>query len=153
MRNRIDFKSFFQGFSCSRLPYFTDKEVQLIKDSADFFEINFYREFKIRTAEVWKEEMLSFKHDVDFAFLSGNESICNTRVEITTSAFGKLLEWLNNDYILPNVYIIENGFADIGKIANNEEIVDVNRIIYLRQHILQVMKAMQKGVNIRGYLI
>lgn len=82
MRNRIDFKSFFQGFSCSRLPYFTDKEVQLIKDAADFFEINFYREFKIRTAEVWKEEMLSFKHDVDFAFLSENESICNTRVEV-----------------------------------------------------------------------
>ncbi|KAL6444138.1 hypothetical protein ACFW04_001817 [Cataglyphis niger] len=152
MRNRIDFKSLFQGFSRSRLPYFTDKEVQLIKNSADFLGINFWREFKIRAEEKWKGEA-SFKHDADIAFLSENESICDTRTESTTSAFGKLLEWLNNNYILPDVYIIENGCADIGKIANNEEIMDINRIIYLRKHISQVMKAMQKGVNIRGYLI
>lgn len=69
------------------------------------------------------------------------------------SAFGKLLEWLDNNYILPDIYIIENGCADIGEIANNEEIMDINRIIYLRQYISQVMKAMQKGINIRGYLI
>ncbi|XP_029659460.1 myrosinase 1-like isoform X2 [Formica exsecta] len=152
MRNRIDFKSLFQGFSRSRLPYFTDKEVQLIKDSADFLGINFWREFKIRAEEIWKGEV-SFKHDADIAFLSESESIYNTRTEITMSAFGKLLEWLDNNYILPDVYIIENGCANIGEIANNEEIMDINRIIYLRQYISQVMKAMQKGINIRGYLI
>jgi len=40
--------------------------------------------------------------------------------------------------MLSEVYITEN--ADIGKIANGE-IVDVNRIIYLRQYISQIMKA------------
>lgn len=60
--------------------------------------------------------------------------------------------WITITYY-PKVYITENGYADIGKIANNGEIVDVNRIIYLRQHISQVMKAMPKGINIRGYLI
>lgn len=81
MRNRIDFKSLFQGFSRSRLPYFTDKEVQLIKDSADFLGINFWREFKIRAEEIWKGEV-SFKHDADIAFLSESESIYNTRTEV-----------------------------------------------------------------------
>lgn len=81
MRNRIDFKSLFQGFSRSRLPYFTDKEVQLIKNSADFLGINFCREFKIRAAEVWDKDTISFKHDADIAFLSESESVCNTCTE------------------------------------------------------------------------
>lgn len=80
MRNRIDFKSLFQGFSRSRLPYFTNKEVQLIKNSADFLGINFCGEFKIRTAEVW--DRVSFKYDVDIAFLLESENICNTCTEV-----------------------------------------------------------------------
>ncbi|EFN64606.1 Lactase-phlorizin hydrolase [Camponotus floridanus] len=153
MKNRINFKSLLQGFSRSRLRYFTDKEVQLIKNSADFLGINFCGEFKIRAAEVWDRDRISFKYDADIAFLLESENICNTGTEVTTSGFRKLLEWLDNNYILPDVYIIENACANIGEIANNEEMVDINRIIYFQQHILQVMKAMQKGVNIRGYLI
>lgn len=75
------------------------------------------------------------------------------RLQITTLGFRKLLEWLDSNYILPDVYVIENACTNIGEIANNEEIVNVNRTIYFQQHILQVIKAMQKGVNIRGYLI
>lgn len=61
--------------------------------------------------------------------------------QITALAIIKLLKQLNNHYMLPEVYTTENAYADIGKIANNGEIVDVNRIIYLRQYISQVMKA------------
>lgn len=70
-----------------------------------------------------------------------------------SSAFGKLLERLNNDYALPKLYIAENGYVDIEEIVTNGEIVDVNRIIYLPRHVSQVMKAMQKGIDIRGYSI
>lgn len=153
MKDRINFKSLLQGFSRSRLRDFTDKEMQLIKNSADFLGINFCGEFKIRATEVWDRDRISFKYDADIAFLLESENICNTRTEVTASGFRKLLEWLDNNYILPDVYIIENACANIGEIANNEEMVDINRIIYFQQHILQVMKAMQKGVNIRGYLI
>ncbi|KAG5323738.1 GBA3 glucosidase, partial [Acromyrmex heyeri] len=45
---------------------------------------------------------------------------------ITALAFIKLLKQLNNHYMLPEVYITENAYADIGKISNNGEIVDVN---------------------------
>lgn len=84
MRNRIDFKSLFQGFSRSRLPYFADKEVQLIKNSADFLGINFCGEFKIRAAEVWDRDRISFKYDADIAFLLESENICNTRTEVNS---------------------------------------------------------------------
>lgn len=87
-----------------------------------------------------------------------HESICVSQLydfnsRFAVSAFSKLLEWLNNHYILPEVYITDNDYADIGKIANNGEIVNVNRIIYFLQHISKVMKAMQKGINICSCLI
>lgn len=74
-------------------------------------------------------------------------------LQITSSALSKLLEWFNNEYTLPEIYITENGYADIGEIADNREIVDINRIIYLQRQISQVVEAMRKGINIRGYLI
>jgi len=51
-----------------------------------------------------------------------------------------------------HVYIIENGPISC-KLLTNGEIAHVNRIIYLPQHVSRVMKAMQKGIDIRGYSI
>lgn len=74
MRDRINFKSIYQGFSRSRLPYFTDKEMRFIKGSADFLGINFYGNIKVRSEEVW-EKKASFKHDADVEFISKNEKV------------------------------------------------------------------------------
>lgn len=60
MRDRINFKCLLQGFSCSRLPYFTDEEVRLVKGSADFLGINFYGEVKIRAVPVQWDGEVSF---------------------------------------------------------------------------------------------
>lgn len=54
---------------------------------------------------------------------------------------------LHNDYSLPDLWITANGYADFG--GN----IDWERVVYLREHIKVVLKAMQDGVNIQGYLV
>lgn len=81
MRDRVDFKSLFQGFSRSRLPYFTDEEVRLVKGSADFLGINFYGEIDIRSADSWTKGV-SFEHDADVAFVSQRKRASDTCTKV-----------------------------------------------------------------------
>lgn len=53
---------------------------------------------------------------------------------------------LNNDYILPQIYITANGYPDFG------DIYDVDRAAYHYDHISELLKIMKSGVDVRGYI-
>lgn len=57
-----------------------------------------------------------------------------------------MLKRLNDDYILPQVYITANGYADSG------EIHDVGRANYHYNHINELLKAIKSGVDVRAYI-
>lgn len=52
---------------------------------------------------------------------------------------------MNKDYH-PTIYITENGFPESG-------LEDKAKIAYLRGHLAEVLKAIQEGVDIRGYML
>ncbi|XOJ03126.1 6-phospho-beta-glucosidase [Paenibacillus polymyxa] len=49
------------------------------------------------------------------------------------------------------LFIVENGLGAIDKVEANDVINDDYRIDYLREHLLQVSKAIQDGVDLMGY--
>lgn len=53
---------------------------------------------------------------------------------------------LDNDYLLPEIWIT-NGYADY------DTNIDWGRVIYHCEHLKAVLKAMQDGIDIRGYLV
>ena len=62
--------------------------------------------------------------------------------EVCAPAFRRLLNRINRDYHLPPIYITENGIADVG---------DMKREKFIKDHLICVHKAIQEGVDVRGY--
>lgn len=115
MRDHIDELSEREGYSKSRLPKFTEEEVQLIKGTSDFFGLNHYTS-ELCTTMKW--EVVGPSHQLDVG------AHCETNPEWETAAsfwlkvvpwgLRKLLNWIRDEYNNPEVIITENGFSDLG---------------------------------------
>ena len=62
------------------------------------------------------------------------------------------LRQLYDRYEMP-IYVVENGFGCDDEINENGEIIDNYRIDYMRKHIEEMKKAVEEGVDCRGYLV
>lgn len=61
------------------------------------------------------------------------------------------LNWMSDRYPVP-LFIVENGFGAYDKIEEDGSIHDAYRIAYLKEHIMQMKKAVEEdGVNLLGY--
>ncbi|KAG7189308.1 hypothetical protein KM043_016965 [Ampulex compressa] len=144
MQDRIAFKSHVQKFLRSRLPRFTEKQLISLNEAADFVGINFNTNLRARGWQINLQNPPSFFDDFDahIYFATTTEKVKNI-----PQTFEQLLRRLHSDYTLPEIYIIENSYSDFVKNVYLNESFDY------RQHIRYVLKAMQAGVNIKGYLI
>jgi beta-glucosidase len=70
--------------------------------------------------------------------------------EIYPEAFTDLLLSLNRKYELPPVYITENGAAMADRIEDGV-VDDINRSQFFQDHLAAVNRAMEQGVDVRGY--
>lgn len=62
----------------------------------------------------------------------------------------ELLTQINRDYDLPPIFITENGYAGADSLDQGQ-VHDVERITYVRTHLEALQKAMEAGVDVRGY--
>jgi len=73
--------------------------------------------------------------------------------EVYPPGIYELLTRIHNDYQAPTLYITENGAAFADKVDENGEVNDQRRVNYLKEHFIQVHKAIDEGVKLRGYFI
>lgn len=64
-----------------------------------------------------------------------------------------LLLRLDNDCNKIDIIISENGAAFDDKIDENGNINDVKRMNYIKEHLIQAHKAIEEGVNLKGYYL
>lgn len=62
----------------------------------------------------------------------------------------ELLTQINRDYDLPPIFITENGYAGADSLDQGQ-VHDAERITYVRTHLEALQKAMEAGVDVRGY--
>jgi beta-glucosidase len=62
----------------------------------------------------------------------------------------KLLEWIDQRYDHPEIYITENGCALDDEIINGE-VQDPKRIKFYKEYLEECYKAIQNGVDLKGY--
>lgn len=121
------------------LPEIKSGDMALISQKLDFLGINSYSRTVIGAQGRVSPIAGSEYTDMDW--------------EVCAPAFRRMLNRINHDYILPPIYITENGAAFPDVVTAAGEIHDERRLDYLRQHFTQVRLAMQDGVDVRGYFV
>lgn len=63
-----------------------------------------------------------------------------------------LLQTMKNDYGNPAVYIAENGAAYDDAVGPDGQVHDAERVLFFREHLEAVGRAIAAGCNVKGYL-
>jgi beta-glucosidase len=124
-------------------PLVLDGDMQVISRDIDFLGINYYSRVNVRS---------DGQHGFVDAPLEGVE---RTQMgwEVYPQGLEDLLRQFKADHArLPPVCITENGMASDDRVVNGE-VNDTQRIAYLNNHFAAVARAIEAGVDVRGYFV
>ncbi|XP_047004240.1 myrosinase 1-like [Schistocerca americana] len=135
MRERVDANSEEEGRPRSRLPSFTQEEVEYIRGSADFFGLNHYRTYYVVNGA--NATSPSRAHD------SGTTAVSSG---FYSWGFRNLLNWIVNEYPGYRIIVTENGIGNTGGLN------DTDRIQYYTDYLTALLQAVNiDGVPVIGY--
>ena len=120
-------------------PVVKPRDMSLISQNLDFLGINYYT--RTVCSKNGPVERIPGSQYTDMGW------------EIAPEAFCKMLIDISQEYNLPPIYITENGAAFKDEVKADGTVEDLNRLDYLRDHLLQARIAMEQGVNLAGYFV
>ncbi|MFH8800973.1 GH1 family beta-glucosidase [Streptomyces sp. NPDC017936] len=134
-----------------------DGDLDLISQPLDFLGINYYRPIVVADAP-YREDDPARRVATDNRYqevrLSG---VRHTAMgwPVVPDTFTELLVRLKDRYgdALPPVLITENGSAEDDEAGPEGVVDDVDRVAYLRDHLIALRAAMDAGVEVRGYYV
>ncbi|KAH1007374.1 hypothetical protein HUJ04_004617 [Dendroctonus ponderosae] len=148
----VDARSELEGYSYSRLPKFTEEEIQYIKGTSDFFSVNTYSAYLAHHQHNWDESIdpdeskVRVVNSVDPAWASDVEW-----VHKVPAGFRKLLNYIHNTFGQPEIVVTENGWAQNVTTAGT---ADQDRITYLSEYLSALLEAIyEDGVNVSAYTV
>ena len=112
-------------------------DLALIHQPLDFLGINFYTRSFISTQTPPKPA-------------PGKQGFTDMGWEIYPEALTQHLVRISREYAPPPIFITENGMANADQIVNGR-VADVERIQYVNDHLLALARAVELGVDVRGY--
>ncbi|XP_028170456.1 myrosinase 1-like [Ostrinia furnacalis] len=151
VRQRVNNMSIQQGYTRSRLPYFSQEEVKMLKGSSDFFGLNHYASFLMSPCPGDEYNVPSMDHDTGVCLEQHPNWPKPGAVwfSVNPEGFRKLLNWVNDNYIKKNnmsIIVTENGLCDLGGLK------DYARISYHKKYLYQLLLAKNlDNINIQGY--
>src|SRR5699024_10003836 len=127
------------------MPTFAEGDLQLLKENTvDYLSLSYYRSHTVK-ADASEPFGAMF---VDNPYLEATE----WGWAIDPIGFRLALKDIYSRYQLP-IFITENGIGVREELNENNTDEDDYRIDYLRDHIKQMKRAMEEGVDIFGYLM
>ncbi|XP_045455667.1 myrosinase 1-like [Melitaea cinxia] len=145
-------KSKKEGLPYSRLPPFTQEEINLVKGTYDFMGFNYYSSRTVKEAKEG-EQIGHWPYygapDID-VHLSSRPEWKKTDAwwfYLNPKGIRQQLAWIKREYGDIEILITENGFA-----SANHGIDDQDRVQYFKDHLEQILLAIKEdGVKITGY--
>ncbi len=142
------------GYPSKELPmlkriekYMQQNDEQLMHHDFDFIGLQNY------TREVVKHSYLTPYINAALIPAQKRKVECTAmNWEIHPNAIYKMLKQFSEYENIPEIIVTENGAAFNDTLINNK-VYDDRRIIYLEDHLHEVLKAKQEGVNVKGYLV
>lgn len=149
--NRLFLDPLFQGcypplVEALIAPQVRDGDLAQIQQPLDFLGVNLYSRTLVRA------DMSSL---IGMALASPPKDARLTAMgwEVYPDALLEQLMDLKENYANPTIYITENGAAFHDTLDDEQQVQDVRRIHYLRDHLLALAKALEAGVNVKGYFV
>lgn len=127
------------------MPQVGPDDMKHIAAPLDFVGVNYYSRTVIR-------------YDPNFPLIQASEIKPEGREysqmwEIYPAGIYELLTRVWNDYRPANIFVTENGVCVPDGVDFDGRVRDYRRIRYLRDHLVQVHRAIMEGVPVRGYLV
>ncbi len=126
-------------------PVIEENDMETIHTPIDFLGINNYSSSSIMdNPRDWP---------LQTAFANTGKPRTDSGWEIYPEGLYDLLVYLNREYNGIKLLITENGASFNDVLDSDGSVVDDDRINYLKEHILQIHKAISEGVNLAGYYV
>jgi len=136
-----------------RLPSFTDDEIEFVKGSSDFFGLNHYSTDFV-SAHPQPKTYQNYFTDMEVKNTSDPTwSKTDLGWDIVPWGFRRLVEYIQRKYEpAGGILITENGYGanEDGPIQAEK---DTGRMEYIQGYLVQLHKAIEAGVDVRGYLV
>ncbi|NOK62524.1 MAG: beta-glucosidase [Chloroflexi bacterium AL-W] len=125
------------------VPQTQDGDLAIMSAPLDFLGVNYYSRGLVAydESEPWPHAQHIKLEDAEYTDMGW---------EVFPEGLTNLLVQIHNDYILPPIYITENGAAYPDEL-NDDQVHDQARTHYYETHLQAVQNAMQQGVDVRGY--
>ncbi|KAJ8983484.1 hypothetical protein NQ317_014943 [Molorchus minor] len=148
--DRIANRSQLEGYPKSRLPEFTQEQIDYINGTYDYLPFNHYT---TKMANWTGERAIgnaSFGNDISVATWDITElPTYGARFAVVPWGIRKLLVWLKKTYGDLEIVITENGLSDL-----TGDLEDDNRIYYLQNYMSNCLDAIyEDGVNLTTYTV
>lgn len=122
-----------------------DGDMDIISAKTDFLGINYYNE----SAVVWDD---SAKDKV--GYVRSYHETTDMGWPIVPEGLYRMLHYVKENYGNPELYVTENGCACKDHLSDDESSCsDPERINYLKQHFSVLKRAIDTGVNLKGYYL
>jgi beta-glucosidase len=120
-------------------PRVQEGDMEVIATPMDFMGVNYYSRTVVSAAA---------PYDV----YSSGLPVTDMGWEVYPQGLTELLVRLHRDYLLPSIYITENGGAFQDQLVDGK-VNDHDRVSYIESHIAAVADAMAQGVPMKGYMV
>jgi len=148
VKENIAKRSQAEGFPRSRLPKFTDEEIQYIRGTYDYFCLNHYSTALVTDKKPDPIGTPSFETDrnINIFYDPSWPSTAHSFNKVTPWGLRKLLKWVKDNYGNHEIYITESGRGDFGGV------LDLSRAKYFNLYLNAVLDAIYKDdVLVKGY--
>jgi beta-glucosidase len=136
----------FLEYAGAAAPKFTAEELKIISSPTDFVGLNIYApQFYITATENKPFKVLPFPA----SFPHMNSEWLRIGPE-TIYWVPRIAAKIWN---IENIYISENGTSSEDKLAADGQVYDLDRIMFLRNYLTQLQRAIAEGVPVRGYFL
>jgi len=151
-----DYPQIMKDMLGSKLPAFSEEEKIMLKGSSDFFGLNHYTTMYASNDKGASQGDIKGNggiNDDQKVALTRDDNWELTAMEWAVVPWGcrKLLEWIAERYDNPPIYITENGFACDDEFKDGVVDDTETRLKYYNGYLCACHKAIEKGVNLKGY--
>lgn len=128
-------------------PKFTDEELKTIATPVDFVGINVYRP----TVYVVASDQPPGYQNVPFN--ASHPKMFSSWHVLGPESLYWAPKFVQSLWNAKEIYITENGCAADDKLADDGNVYDTDRVMFLRNHLTQLQRATAEGVPVKGYFL